>query len=248
MRTILPPRDSREETPYAGEYPASDPWTSTSRAVVPTRRRSVPHLLLGILLVLACAVGALVLALQFSGSRPVLATTRAVTVGQVLTAADIRQVSLPVDSDVRAVDANSASALIGRPVAASLPAGALLTPESLGGAGAPPPGQAIVAVALEPGRLPLEVAPGDRVSLVAPGPGPGPAPAPVPVPVPVPANGGTASGRAVPRSWPGVVTSVEQSDTGQQTVVSVQLPEGLAREVAAAPPAQLAVVLTAAAG
>ncbi|OZM76588.1 SAF domain-containing protein [Pseudonocardia sp. MH-G8] len=233
MRTTLPPREPREDAPHAGDYPEPDPWTSTSPPAAPAGRRSVPHLLLGILLVLACAVGALALTLQFGGSRPVLVTARAVTVGQVLTAADVRQVSLPVDSDVRAVDADSAPALIGRPVAVSLPAGALLTPESFGGAGVLPPGQAIVAVALDPGRLPLEVAPGDPVSVVA---------------APAPANGGTESERAAPRSWPGVVASVEPSATGQLTVVSVQLPEGPAREVAAMPPGQLAVVMIAASG
>lgn len=237
MRTILASRDRREDVPHAatrtGGYPESGSWSSASRPAEPAGRRSVPHLLLGVLLVLACAVGALALTLQFGGSRPVLATARAVTVGQVLTAADVRQVSLPADSDVLAVGADSAPALIGRPVAVSLPAGALLTPESFGGANAPPPGQAIVAVALDPGRLPLEVASGDQVSVVA---------------APTPANGGTGPERAVPRSWPGVVTSVEPSHTGQLTVVSVQLPEGPAREVAAAPSGQLAVVLVAASG
>lgn len=188
----------------------------------------MPHLLLGILLVLACAVGALALTLQLGGTRPVLATARAVAVGQVLTAADVRQVLLPSDSDVRAVDAGSAPSLVGRPLAASLPAGALLTPESFGGAAAPPAGQAVVAVALDAGRLPLEVTPGDRVSVVA-----------------APADGAE---RALPTSWPGVVTSVEPSDTGQLTVVSVQLPEERAREVAAVPPGRLAVVLLAAGG
>jgi hypothetical protein len=233
MRKTLPPHEPREDAPHARDHQGPDPWTSTSRPAAPAGRRSVPHLLLGVLLVLACAVGALALTLQLGGNRPVLATARAVTVGQLLTAADLRQVSLPADSDVRAVDADSAAALIGRPVAVSLPAGALLTPESIGGTSAPPPGQAIVAIALDPGRLPLEVASGDRVSVVA---------------APTPANGGTESQQAVPRSWPGVVASVEPSDTGQLTVVSVQLPGGPAREIAAAPPGQLAVVLTAAGG
>jgi hypothetical protein len=233
MRTTHPSRERREDVTHADEYARSDPWTAVPRTDAPTGRRSVPHLLLGVLLVLACAVGALALTLQLGGSRPVLATARAVTVGQVLTAADLRQVSLPADSDVRAVDADSAAALIGRPVAVSLPAGALLTPESFGGAGAPPVGQAIVAVALDPGRLPLEVSSGDRVSVVA---------------TPAPASGATDPGRTVPRSWQGVVTSVEPSDTGQLTVVSVQLPEGPAREVAAVPSGQLAVVLVAVGG
>ncbi|MDN5747157.1 MAG: SAF domain-containing protein [Pseudonocardia sp.] len=240
MRTTLPSRGPRGDAPHPavpiGDGLGPDPWTSVPRPAA-GGRRSVPHLLLGVLLVLACAVGALALTLQLGGSRPVLATARAVTVGQVLTAADLRQVSLPVDSDVRAVDAASVTSLVGRPVAVSLPAGALLTPESFGGADALPPGQAIVAVALDPGRLPREVASGDRVAVVAaPGPADG-------------ATGSTSgSGPAAPRSWPGVVTSVEPSDTGQLTVVSVQLPEGPAREVAAVPSGQVAVVLIAAGG
>ncbi|WP_300015844.1 hypothetical protein [Pseudonocardia sp.] len=230
MRTTFPARARRIDTPGAVhpvDSPA-DPWDPASRTAAPIGRRSVPHLLLGILLVLACAVGALALTLQLGGTRPVLATARAVTVGEVLTAADVRQVVLPADSDVRAVDAGSAPSLIGRPLAYSVPAGVLLTPESFGGAAAPPAGQAVVAVALDAGRLPLEAAPGDRVSVVA-----------------APADG---ADRAVPRAWSGVVTSVEPSDTGQLTVVSVQLAEAPAREVAAVPPGRLAVVLVAVGG
>lgn len=230
MRTTLPARERRAETPGAVHAVGSpaDPWDVASRTGAPGGRRSVPHLLLGILLVLICAVGALALTLQLGGTRPVLATARAVTVGQLLTAADVRQVVLPADSDVRAIDAGSAASLIGRPLAHSLPPGALLTPESFGGAAAPPTGQAVVAVALDAGRLPLEVAPGDSVSVVA-----------------APADG---TDRAVPRAWSGVVTSVEPSDTGQLTVVSVQLAEAAAREVAAVPPGRLAVVLVATGG
>lgn len=214
-----------------------DPWRQAASPDGSGGRRSVPHLLLGVLLVLGCAVGALALLLQLGGSRPVLATARAVTVGQVLTAADVRQVVLPADSDVRAVDAASAATLVGRPVAVSLPAGALLTPESIGGAGSPPAGLAIVAVALDPSRLPPEVASGNQVAVVASS-------------APSGAAVGAAVGaeRVAARSWSGVVTSVEPSDTGQPTVVSVQLPEAAAREVAAVPSGQLAVVLVSVGG
>ena len=231
MRTILPTREPRVDIPGDAAYVEADPWPARP-AASPGGRRSVPHLLLGVLLVLACAVGALVVTVQFGGSRMVLATARAVGVGQVLSASDVRQVSLPADSDIRAVDASAAPTLIGRLLAVALPAGAVLTPESFSGAGTPPAGQAIVAVALDPGRLPAEVAPGDQVSVV----------------VAAVATAGAAVERPAARSWPAVVTSVAPSDTGRLTVVSVQLGEMSAREVAAVPSGQVALVLVAAGG
>ncbi|MBN9097984.1 MAG: SAF domain-containing protein [Pseudonocardia sp.] len=232
MRTILPTREPRVDIPGDAAYVEADPWPARP-AASPGGRRSVPHLLLGVLLVLACAVGALVVTVQFGGSRMVLATARAVGVGQVLSASDVRQVSLPADSDIRAVDASAAPTLIGRLLAVALPAGAVLTPESFSGAGTPPAGQAIVAVALDPGRLPAEVAPGDQVSVVV---------------AAVATVGAVAVDRAAARSWPAVVTSVAPSDTGRLTMVSVQLPEASAREVAAVPSGQVALVLVAAGG
>ena len=119
MRTILPTRERRVDIPGDAASVEADPWPARP-AAAPGGRRSVPHLLLGVLLVLACAVGALVVTVQFGGSRMVLATARAVGVGQVLSAADVRQVSLPADSDIRAVDASAAPTLLGRSWAVAL--------------------------------------------------------------------------------------------------------------------------------
>jgi len=206
---------------------AGDPWATPPPR--PSGRRSVPHLLLGILLVLACAVGSLALSTGLGGSRLVLASARPLTVGQILGPADVREVALPAGSDLRAIDASGAASLLGRPVTVTVPAGVLLTPESFGGDGSPPPGRAIVALALEPGRLPPEVAPGDRVSVV--------------VGAPDAAPGTGAGGRGVVRSWQAVVVGAVLPDSGRLTVVSVMLEEAPARELAALPAGQVSVVL-----
>ncbi|MEU0470942.1 hypothetical protein ABZ215_43750, partial [Amycolatopsis sp. NPDC006131] len=93
--------------------------------------------------------------------------------------------------------------------------------------------QAIAALALKPGQFPPEIAGGARVAVVfVPGQA-GTATSP-------PADGGTV--------WPAVVTSVASAPNDQTTVVSVQLAEASARQVAAVPAGQLSLVMLAAGG
>src|SRR4051794_3965557 len=67
------------------------------------RRHSIPHLMVGILLVVVCAAGFVFVSLNSGQRRPVLALARPVQVGQVLTAPDLRQVSVAVDAGVAVV-------------------------------------------------------------------------------------------------------------------------------------------------
>lgn len=224
MRT-MPFTGNRGDDDLVGGGVDRDPWEEQPGPSASSRfgRRRIPHLLLGTLLVLGGAVGSLAATTGFDGSRSVLVAARPVTVGQLLTALDVREVSIPADAEVRAVDASRGAGLLGTPVATTLPAGAMFTPESFVDAGVPP-GQAIVALALDTGRLPPEVGPGDRVSIVA---------------SPDPAGGVPVR---VPRAWAAVASSVLVSDTGGSTVVSLQLGESAAREVAASPADQLSLV------
>lgn len=225
---------TRRDTARSPDSLSGSSWTGNGRE--PTsgwrggrRRRSVPHLLLGLLLVVACVVAFLVVSLTTGNRRPVLALARPVTVGQMLTAQDLRQVDVVVDAGVGVVDADQAAGVVGRPMATSLPAGALLAPDAVGAAMIPAAGQAIVALALKSGQLPVEVAPGAHVSVVL---------------VPAqPAGGGSAPERS--SVWPAVVTTVSVPPNEQVTVVSVQLAEAAARDVAAVPAGQLSVVMLA---
>lgn len=198
-------------------------------------RRSIPHLLLGALLVLACATGFMVIWLNTGNRQPVLALARGVPVGHVLSMQDLRQVNVAVDPGVSVVEANQATSVVGKTMSTSLPAGSLLTPEAIAASLLPGQGQAIAALALKAGQFPPEISPGSHVMVVF-----------------VPGQGGAASPspRSVDASWgwPAVVTSVSAPANEQITVVSVQLGEPAARQVAAVPSGQLSLVMLATTG
>ncbi|MBW4717373.1 SAF domain-containing protein [Saccharothrix obliqua] len=202
-------------------------WVGNGRKRLPLHR-SVPHLLLGVLLVLACAGGFVVISLHSGDRRAVLSLARDVAVGQVLAMQDLRQVDVAVDPGVAVVDADRAATVVGRPLATSLSAGTLLTPGAVGGAVVPVEGQALAALALKPGQFPPEVTAGARVSVVF-----------------VPGQAGSATGPPAGggMAWPAVVTGVTAAVNGQAAVVSVQMAEAAARQVAAVSVGQLAIVL-----
>jgi hypothetical protein len=193
----------------------------------------VPHLLVGALLVMACAVGFALAASGADHRTSVLALARSVTVGQRLTSADVRTVRVSADAGVATIPASTLSQVTGQQVAVSLPAGALLTRAELGSA-ALPAGQAIVAVAVKAGQAPPELMTGDHVLLVL-----------------AQTSGAIDSSTGAPTTapgsvgpWPGVVTGiVAPSAATDSTVVSVQLANESARAVAALPSGQIDVVL-----
>ncbi|NKQ55580.1 flagellar biosynthesis protein FlgA [Amycolatopsis sp. K13G38] len=194
------------------------------------RRRRVPYLVLGVLLIVVCAAGTVVTVLQVGQREPMLSLARPVTVGHVLTPQDLRQVPLSADSGTDVVPASQASSVLGQPVAYSLPSGTLLPRSALGHPQVPPPGQGTVAVAVKAGQVPPDIAPGTTVSvIVTSGAG---------------ASSSTGSTQSTPSSgpWSAVVTSVAPQTNDQSTVVSLQLPTVNARQVAAIPPGQLALV------
>ncbi len=226
------PDTERRSTP-----PAGGPWLGSgkgpdtgSRLHGGPRRRSVPHLLVGALLVLAATAGFVLWSLTVGGRVPVLALARPVSVGQVLTAADLREVTIATDPGVSTMAASQAFAVIGRTLATSLPAGSLLSPEVLGVASVPGPGQAIAALALKAGAFPVELAPGARVAVVL-------------VPGSSVGSLSTAPGQGALSVGSGIVTSVTAPVNEQTTVVSVLLSDAAARQVAAVPAGQLSVVM-----
>ncbi|WP_220817025.1 SAF domain-containing protein [Amycolatopsis echigonensis] len=181
---------------------------------------------------IACAAAAVIVSIQLDNRQPVLVLARPVTVGHLLSAPDFRQVSVSADVGLDAVPAAESSTVVGRPAAFSLPAGTLLTRGSLGPPAIPVDGQAIAAVALKAGQFPPALAPGARVAvLVSSGS----------------ASTGTASSNpgqvAVPiAQWTATVSDVGAGPDPQSTVVSLQLPEANARQLAAAPAGQVSLV------
>jgi hypothetical protein len=194
------------------------------------RRRRVPYLLLGVVLVVGCAFGGVLVARRVDHRGSVLVLARPVHAGQALSGRDVREAAVSLDESLRAVAAGSLPKVIGRKVAYSLPPGVLLTPAELGPVRALAPGQGVAAVALKAGQYPPGLEPGDRVSVVV---------APSSTVADQPPVSADASGV----SWEATVTGIQAAQDAETTVVSVQLAEDAARQLAAAPAGQVSVVL-----
>jgi hypothetical protein len=191
------------------------------------QRRSVPRLLLGVVLVVGCAIGGIVVGQQLGHRESVLVLARSVATGQVLSAQDLREASVSVEAGITVIPVGDEPTVLGQQVAFALPAGAVLTRELIGTPQVPPPGQAVAAVGLKAGQFPPALAPGTRVAvLVAPS--------------------GTATAGGFPSmpasSWTATVTDVQRQPNDQITVVSVQLSEHDARQLASTPTGQITVV------
>ncbi|ROO60374.1 SAF domain-containing protein [Micromonospora sp. Llam0] len=188
-----------------------------NRAVVDSpgtrRRRSVPRLLGGALLVVLGAVAFGVIGLRADPGVEVLAVARPVIAGMQLSDADLRVVRIVPDQALRVVRADERSTVVGRTAAVPLVAGALLTADQLGTATDPPPGQSIIAVGVKTGRAPSALAPGASVLVVI-----------------VP-QGGDAD---TPPQAPAVVRAVDLTDSSGVTVVSLQMSAESAVRIASA--------------
>ncbi|WP_405657772.1 SAF domain-containing protein [Streptomyces sp. NBC_00079] len=172
------------------------------------------------LLVLGCTAGGALLALHLGDRGGVLVLARPVSVGQELSARDLREVTMSKGSGVDAVPARSREVVEGRPVAYSLPAGALLTQSVLGSPSVPPAGQAVAAVGLKTGQFPAGLQRGSRVVVVV-----------------APDSGGSAGASSTgggAASWQATVADVQGFRDDQMTVVTLQLAETDAQRLAAA--------------
>ncbi|WP_307874090.1 MULTISPECIES: SAF domain-containing protein [unclassified Frankia] len=184
-------------------------------------------------LVAGCAVAGLLVGVRVGSRAPVLVLARPVSVGQVLTAADVRQVRISADG-LDTIPAGSMGSVVGRPVAFSLPAGTVLTRAVVGAAQVPPVGKAIAAVGLKAGQYPTGLSAGSRVLVVV---------------TPTASAVTTSDSSGVAQAWQATVVAVTVSETAQTTVVSLQLDEADARALAAAPVGQVSLVtLSAGAG
>lgn len=206
------PSTSTTWTTRDGKPPAR--WNS--------RRRRVPHLLLGLMLIPACGVGGAILATELGDRESVLALARPVAAGQVLVAQDLRQIALAVDSELDVVVASAAATALGQPAAFSLPEGTLVTRSVLGAPQVPEQGKAIAGVALKPGQFPPDLSAGTTVAvLLAPGQG---------------------TPDTAPKSWTAVVLGVSGRENEQTTVVSLRMSESDGRALSSAPAGQLSLL------
>jgi len=195
----------------------------TGQDRVPTgrrpRRRSAPLAVAGVLVVAGCAAVFAAGWVQAGHRQPVLALARAVSAGQVLTPADLAVVRVSAAGPVTLLPASAESTVLGRPAAAGLPAGSLLTAGEVGSA-APAAGQEVLGVAVKPGQYPPDLSAGQIVDVLS-----------------TPAASGSSvssvGGAALPVGT-AVVLSVVQAAAAGVTVVELQTSANAVPQVAAA--------------
>lgn len=206
----------------------------------PSKRRRRPVLAIASLALVAVCVAAFASAyLQAGHQVSVLAVAQPVSQGETISASDLKIVKVSLSSGIATIPADAAETVLGRRAATSLVPGSLLAPGEIVGTGDPPPGEAIVGVALKPGQLPAAgVSPGQTVDVVMTGP---PDAQDTATSTAAPSAGQSAAG---PASGPGtilapdvLVTAIAQPATTAGTdtvVVSLMVPRVFAPLVASA--------------
>ena len=105
------------------------------------RRIRIPLAILGLLLVVACALGFGTILTQVGQQHQVLVLSHPVDVGDVITASDLGLATVSTGtSGIAFITARNESTVIGRPAAVAMPAGAPLIAADLG-SHPPPAGQ-----------------------------------------------------------------------------------------------------------
>lgn len=220
---------SKAVQPRAGR----GPWRAARR------RRRMPFVALGGLLVIVCVLAYAYGAVTLGDRVQVLAVARAVAAGQAFTAADLRPVSAAQDPNVLLIPADQAVQVVGRTAVVPLLPGTLLTPALVGDAAFPPAGKVTASVAVKPGQYPQGLAAGARVTVyvaVNPAGGGG---QPAPAATSTPASSAPARVQAV-------VLSVDLAGDGQgATVITLLLDSGDGARLAAAPAGGVVLMQTA---
>jgi hypothetical protein len=158
MTTTATATRSNGQRPSEGARPGS---TRTSG-----RHRQLPLVVVGVLLVVGCALAFTDASLHLGSREEVLVVAQPLDAGQVLTTGDLRAVRVSTGGGLDAVLVGEESSVLGRRAAVPLVAGAVLTSSEVGNAPPVGSGSDVVAVGLKAGSYPPDLAPGDRVQVV----------------------------------------------------------------------------------
>ncbi|WP_019873115.1 SAF domain-containing protein, partial [Sporichthya polymorpha] len=156
------PRAPRNGTSHGS---GDDPGRLVGSRPLPTRARRPGLIGAAIALIVGFALTGALLVSSAGGKTEVLVAAHAVPAGHVLTGEDLRATG--VAGDVRAIAATDLSTVVGRTSAVDLAAGQLLNRDMLTDIPVPGAGQALVGLALAPGRFPADgLQPGDQVQAI----------------------------------------------------------------------------------
>ena len=153
-----------ETTLSNGKGALSAGTKSSARSPI-QRRRQVPWIVAGVLLVVGCALAFGVASVRAAQGVQVLAVARSVPAGQVVQPDDLRAVKVTPTAGLDPVRAASESSVVGRPATVGLVAGTLLTGADVGAVSPGAHGD-VVAAALKAGAYPPSLGAGEVVDVV----------------------------------------------------------------------------------
>jgi hypothetical protein len=133
----------------------------------PGKRMRGPEVVVGVLVTVVFALGAVLWHLSSIEKVPALVVASAVKRGDVVEANDIRIVYVSSDSAVARLEPSETSRVVGRIALVDLAEGTIVTPSVVAEASVVSPGDGVVGLSLEPGAYPAKgLAPGDHVTVV----------------------------------------------------------------------------------
>ena len=130
------------------------------------RRRQLPLVVVGVLLVIGGALAFADASLHLGSREEVLVVSEPLAAGQVITSSDLETLRVSTGTGLQVVPVGDEASVVGSPVAVPLVAGSLLTRAELGSTAPVASGSDVVAVGLKAGQYPPDLAPGDRVRVV----------------------------------------------------------------------------------
>lgn len=183
------------------------------------RRSRLPEMAIGVVLMVAFALGAVLWHMSATDKTPVLALASAVGRGEVIEPGDLRVVYVATDGPIAHLPRSASSELVGRVAVADLEEGTLLTRGHVVARASLGPEDGVVGLALDPGQFPaLGLVPGDRVNVVAGTPDGSP----------------SADDSEAVLARRAEVYAVEEIGSQGRQFVSLRMPEEVANQVAAA--------------
>jgi SAF domain len=158
--TAHKPNRARVEASSSG--PAGTESTRRSQ-----RRRQLPWISLGVLLVTTSILGFALWSMQQGERTDVLVAARSIDVGQVIGRGDLTTVAVGADPGINTLEPAQTQLLLGSRALGPIPAGTPFSQELVTDAEALPPGMAVVGAALSAGEYPTSrLRSGDLVRLV----------------------------------------------------------------------------------
>jgi hypothetical protein len=187
----------------------------------------MPELVVGLLVMSAFALGAVLWHLSTVDRSPALAVVGTVERGDVISSDDLRVVYVSSDEAVARLTGSQMNEVVGRVALVDLTPGTLVTRSLVADRPTLEQGEGIVGLSLDPGGYPdMGLAPGDRVTIVRSGDT-----AASDAAADSSEEGGTRSNNVIARD--ATVVSVEEL-TGDRRLVSVLATEADAEAIAAA--------------